>query len=471
MSSGKRLTTTSSNRLPSLKASDGSDLNFTEIKVTLDATRNGNSITPVPNSARQELFARPTAGANPVIAATRTGSGNWTFARDQSGNYILSDVARRDLTNSSTQLSRNVNNSVSTTARNASFVDGSTTFSLNESQANEAIRGTRAPSTETGAAAGEGQTQESSPATVEEVTMFERPATIDYGIMKYPLDLDNVPRDYLRIDLLEYKKSGLRGADGSLATSRIDDRITQIKGTAFLPIQSGIVDNCSVDWGQGELNPLTAQFAAAAYSTISAAEGGLGPAISVLGSTLSSVLEKFGDASPELRAMLINYYTQAAVSTPGLLSRTIGGAINNNLELLFNGPTLRSFTFTFRLTPRQSGEAAEIKKMVRMFKTEMHPALSPAELFLLTPNVFKLSYKQFFTDKQVPNNDHQYLNRIKICALKDFSVNYTPDGSYMTYAQDGSMTSYELNMTFAEISPIYKQDYTESEEGQRGMGW
>jgi hypothetical protein len=41
----------------------------------------------------------------------------------------------------------------------------------------------------------------------------------------------------------------------------------------------------------------------------------------------------------------------------------------------------------------------------------------------------------------------------------------------MTYAENSSMTAYELNMTFAEISPIYKQDYTDSEEGLLGMGW
>ena len=67
------------------------------------------------------------------------------------------------------------------------------------------------------------------------------------------------------------------------------------------------------------------------------------------------MLEK--DSTPELQAMITNYFTQQAVSTPGLLSRTIGGAINNNVELLFNGPTLRSFTFTFRLTPREKKEA------------------------------------------------------------------------------------------------------------------
>ena len=305
------------------------------------------------------------------------------------------------------------------------------------------------------------------PEQVGKLLEITRPKTADYGLIKYPEKwLDD--RDYLQIELFEYKKSGLQATAGKFNIARMDDRIQgSPKGTVFLPIQTGIVDNCAVDWGQGDLNPITAQFANLAYGTIGAAGAqGLGAAVGAFGGGLTQIaknmLEK--DSTPELQAMITNYFTQQAVSTPGLLSRTIGGAINNNVELLFNGPTLRSFTFTFRLTPREKKEAESIKKMIRMFKTEMHPSLSDAELFLLAPNIFKLKYRS-------KNEDHPYLNRIKMCALKDFSVSYTPDGSYMSYAEDQSMTAYELSMSFAEISPIYKQDYTDSEEGLLGMGW
>jgi hypothetical protein len=310
-----------------------------------------------------------------------------------------------------------------------------------------------------------------------QVTELARPATKDYGDLKYVVG-PGVGGDYIQIQLLEYKKSGLRsGEEGKLGTSRIDDRFTDIKGTVYLPIQSGIIDNCSVDWGQGELNPITAQFANAAYGTIAASAGGPMSGLSAFGSSMMEVMKTFTDdkVTPELRQLIVNYFTEQSVGTPGLLSRTIGGAINNNLELLFNGPTLRSFTFTFRLTPRSKEESVDIRKIIRLFKTEMHPALSDSELFLLAPNVFKIKYMHNLTNPENDDlrkgKDHPYLNRIKVCALKDFSVNYTPDGSYMTYNGTASMTAYELNMTFAEINPIYKQDYTEGEEGPYGMGW
>ncbi len=467
MSSGKKLTGTASSRVPPLKTADGSNVNVTGITVTASSTRNGNAISPETNTAKQELFARPSNSTTATLAATKIGSGNWTFTKDQSGNYILPENARRELTDSSSQFSRNINGLATNTAKNVEFADGNTKFKLSDSQVGEVFGRNAA---QTGAATESTVTASSEDAvTVESVTTLERKPTKNYGTLKYPIKA--ISGDFIKFELLEYKKSGLASDQGKLATSRIDDRVNTVNGTVYLPIQSGIVDNCSVDWGQGDLNPITAQFAAAAYSTISAAGGGLSPGLQQFGSSISDILKNFGSNAPELRPMLINYFTEQAVGTQGLLSRTLGGAINNNIELLFNGPTLRSFTFTFRLTPREPGESLEIKKIIRLFKTEMHPQLSESELYLLTPNVFKLSYKQFFGDSSSVEKDHEFLNRIKICALKDFSVNYTPDGSYMTYNGDGAMTAYELSMTFAEISPIYREDYIENAEGLVGMGW
>ena len=51
-----------------------------------------------------------------------------------------------------------------------------------------------------------------------------------------------------------------------------------------------------------------------------------------------------------------------------------------------------------------------------------------------------------------------YINLIKECALQSFTVNYTPEGNYMTFA-DGLMTSYEITMQFQELEPIFNDDY------------
>ena len=61
----------------------------------------------------------------------------------------------------------------------------------------------------------------------------------------------------------------------------------------------------------------------------------------------------------------------ANITPDQLLARTTGEILNPNLELLFNGPTLRSFRFSFKMTPRNDTEAGQIKNIIRCFKKSM----------------------------------------------------------------------------------------------------
>ena len=167
-------------------------------------------------------------------------------------------------------------------------------------------------------------------------------------------------------------------------------------------------------------------------------------------------------ATPGLDKLIAGYFAGQAVSS-NVLGRATGAVINNNLELLFDGPKLRTFRYNFRFTPRDAAEAQTVKDIIKLFKTEMAPDQTPGYLFLTTPNVFKLEYIY----GREPSNPHPYLNLIKTCALTDFSVNYTPDGSYMTYEGEPSMTSYTVDMQFSELEPIYKAD----QETDDGMGY
>ena len=81
----------------------------------------------------------------------------------------------------------------------------------------------------------------------------------------------------------------------------------------------------------------------------------------------------------------------------------------------------------------------------------MAPKRGNKGLFLGVPEVFQIKY--VFKG----GGDHPFLNKIKPCAMKSFNVGYAPDGSYMTY-DDGSMTSYTISMTLAELEPVYDQD-------------
>ena len=80
-------------------------------------------------------------------------------------------------------------------------------------------------------------------------------------------------------------------------------------------------------------------------------------------------------------------------------------------------------------------------------------------LFLKAPNTFLIKYLGK-NDNEEGSNEKKALNKIKECALIGFDVNYTPQGTYMTF-DDGSMVSYNITLSFKELVPIYYEDYTE----------
>jgi len=138
-----------------------------------------------------------------------------------------------------------------------------------------------------------------------------------------------------------------------------------------------------------------------------------------------------------------------------LLARQTGQVLNPNMELLFEGVNLRSFKFSFKMTPRDEREAEEVRRIIRFFKRNMVPQAT--KYYLKTPRVFQLAYKQ-------GPNDHPFLHKFKQCALTDMSVNYTGEGTYATY-EKGVPVSMVMDLGFKELEPIYSGDYEENKFG------
>ena len=266
-------------------------------------------------------------------------------------------------------------------------------------------------------------------------------------IGRYPLNKDRKKFDFLQVTAKEYKPSQFAGGGGM--TQDAEERGMASVGSVYLPMQPGLAENSNVSWNQGDLNALDAAAANIAGSTVKGASKGLVEAGKQLGAAsgdaFSSLLGKGGITGDDVAA----YFAQEATGK-NVFTRTTGKILNPNLELLFNGPGLRSFNYNYQFTPREDREAKEIRSIIKFFKKQMAPKRK-GKLFLESPNVFKLKY--IFKNGQ----QHPFLNKIKICALTSFNVQYTPDGSYMTY-DDGSMTSYTCSLSFQELNPIYAED-------------
>ena len=308
----------------------------------------------------------------------------------------------------------------------------------------------------------------------------------DYKNLKYPIDaLYGGTQDHLVISMFKYKPPafdalfGTKDGAGNILNKGLP-RGTPLKeyiNSVKLPMPNSISDSNNVSWGEGDsMNNMSAALASyipqnlpkeliGQMTTMAAAKtAGLPDSIA---QTLM-LLATFGnigvDFNSEFKALLNTALSSKLIGNLGfsvspetILARGFGIVPNSNIELLFNSPTLRDFSFQYRLSPRSKDEALKVNQIIRFFKQGMAAKKLDGKggaqsYFLGTPNVFKLRYR---TEK---NKQISGVNKIKVCALTGFSVNYAADGNWAAY-DEGQPVSSIINMSFKELEPIYDTDY------------
>lgn len=267
------------------------------------------------------------------------------------------------------------------------------------------------------------------------------------GKLRYPqYDLQDFGYDYIRFERWSY--AGKRSAKGDRS------RLGSQKSTVELPMQPQLSESNSVDWGADRLNPIqkaAAEIAKGAITDIGNSQS-LKDAAGAIGAMFQAGGAKIREfaSDPEVPAAIKAYFAGQALGV-NVLARRTGSIVNPNLELLFSSGRLRTFNFNFNLTPRNMVESCICRNIILDFKQGMAPKTKNSELFLFTPDVYKIIYCYN------GSTNHPFMNRIKPCALTNLKVNYTPDNAYMTY-ENGSMTRYNLTMSFTELEPVYQKD-------------
>ena len=327
------------------------------------------------------------------------------------------------------------------------------------------------------------------------IEKFEESHQVKKEELKYPIDMmtdTEDSQDYIYIEQYAYQPpnpeskkvkpsevltSGLRRANNINTEERF--------GGCKLPIPNKLGVSNGVSWGEGRANALE-------LSAFQAARGGINQVLKEPGGILKVVeqgLKETGNTLQTLRrdvnntsrdpneisagTVLSGVLAKSALGSIGInvdveqfITRQTGAAINPNLELLFGGPQLRTFSFAFNFAPNGEDEAIEVRKIQRWFKQGMLPsrrrATSTAEssLFLASPNVFRISYKNH-------NRRIKGLNLIKICALTAVQVDFTPDGTYQSYSDTKAVSMpirSTMGLTFSELTPIFRDDYSPNNE-------
>ena len=303
-------------------------------------------------------------------------------------------------------------------------------------------------------------------------------------ILQYPLGFDT-EQDHLKITRHEYRRPDInmskagntsmkaRGVTGRAVTGEKsteynaagDTVAGKLLGSILLPMPK-VADVNGVEWGKSELT-ISGLAALGAASKIDLggffsgktnearkSDKEIRDALQGDGGTNvagSSVVEGLRGVAAQSISGLANAVFGSNLDADTFLARTSGRVLNPNAEVLFQGPVIRDFSFSFTMIARSEDEGDEIRKIIRFLKLGMAPKFR-STTFLTNPDVFLLEYRS-------GNRTLNTVNRFNPggLALQTMSVDYSPNGYWSAY-RDSQPVQLKMDLSFTELRPIYQGD-------------
>ena len=141
-------------------------------------------------------------------------------------------------------------------------------------------------------------------------------------------------------------------------------------------------------------------------------------------------------------------------SASHLLAVSRGEIYNPNVEMIYEGPTLRDYSFTFMFIPKDETDAQAAASIVKEFKTWSAPTLRGQKLGL--PHVWQISYG---------GKAGEYMNKFKQAALRDVAVDYNSGlPMHMTFPSGMPITT-TLQLSFTECQFVFREDHQQTRMG------
>lgn len=273
--------------------------------------------------------------------------------------------------------------------------------------------------------------------------------------LKYPLELAENESDYMTFRSFEYrtnqKNLGNNGSGGNASGPSKGDTIT-----LFMPTSTPATSN-----GNGwEQNNAMGPLESIKRSTATNVAGGI---LDLQTDNISSIVESFGktvagdiknQGLPALRQFGIGAVGGYLGQTPNaLLAMSKGLIYNPNIELLYQGPSMRGFNFTFIFAPKSKKEADIVNKIILEFKKWSSPQAKDG--MFEVPVIWEINY-------MTGSGKNKNMNAFKRCACTNVSTQDNASLDYhMSYA-DGMPITTTMSLEFMEVDIITRQDHLDS---------
>jgi len=251
----------------------------------------------------------------------------------------------------------------------------------------------------------------------------------------------------MRLQFFKYDRDTRKGSTTSTPTDIV-----------ILPLPLNLVDVVSLQFNNVSLGPLLGEAAPAAEEIIDVLmEAGLVDAAAKSYQNLKTLLTQQGGELARLLARRALTGISPAASTA--VDLAIGNTPNPHQVVAFNGVNLRTFRFSWRISPNNLRESQELEKFIFQMKRRTLPQKDRSGFLLQYPSIVKLNLKP-----ETINN----LFRFRNLFIDNFAVNYAPNNS-LSFHKDDRPSEVEISMSFREFDIQTSNDYKNTSTSPLGQ--
>ncbi len=275
-------------------------------------------------------------------------------------------------------------------------------------------------------------------------------------MLQYPLDLNTCPTNYVSFQPEEYRSNAAGRGENNAAPAPTGSAPIIL----YMPNSTPIVGNPNSWENVDFVGPLGAAkrdfFTSTTKALMDMGSAGSGSSyVDELKTQVQSLGQNAGgvakQAALQAGASMVNQ------SPTTLLALSKGQIYNPNVELIYQGPKLRGFSFDFMFIAKSAEENARVNEIILEFKKASSPAESGGMFEI--PMVFNINYMS--GGKRNPN-----MNRFKKSALINVGVQANPTTDMHVAHFGGAPISTSLSLTFQEVDIILRGDHEEAQTSQ-----
>jgi hypothetical protein len=289
-------------------------------------------------------------------------------------------------------------------------------------------------------------------------------------------------KDYLKITIATEGGQGIYqffdGGKGKSRSGRAKAPTSNSQGTIFLAMPRQLSVQYGMSYQGVDLGNLGSGLISMGAEFLD--QGGSDEDVAaILAKTAKNSIPEVG---LNLAANAVNSAIQATGFAGGVDANSIAALVRGQIlnpfrEITFKGANYRNHNFNVKMVARNETEEKEIKQIVNTLRYYMHPTLSNGSggsnggnnRWLGIPSYFDLAFVRMGgssgNQKRVKLNsatEIEDLYRPGACVLKNFSVNFAPDGQYV--ATEDYVMAVQIQMSFQETVMLHREALKELKE-------